>query len=145
MSYAFSALLKPKSVQKADNGDHKKFVFEKEVLELFEVIDGSKTDDNILSFLDYGKIKEGKMCQHIVCVLPYCASCDALEELIKNNKSKFQNLNKYEIVNISGVEKFNLYKSVTDVKNISKLIRNNLFIFYPLFFYCIQIIKSIYN
>lgn len=117
VSYAFSALLKPKSVQKADNGDHKKFVFEKEVLELFEVIDGSKTDDNILSFLDYGKIKEGKMCQHIVCVLPYCASCDALEKLIKYNKSKFKNLNEYEVINISGVDKFNLYKSVTDVKN----------------------------
>lgn len=117
VSYAFSALLKPKSVQKADNGDHKKFVFEKEVLELFEVIDGSKTDDNILSFLDYDKIKQGKMCQHIVCVLPYCASCDALEELIKSKKSKFKNLSEYEIINISGVEKFNLYKSVTDVKN----------------------------
>ena len=117
VSYAFSALLKPKSVQKADNGDHKKFVFEKEVLELFEVIDGSKTDDNILSFLDYDKIKQGKMCQHIVCVLPYCASCDALEELIKNNTGKFKNLIEYEIINISGVEKFNLYKSVTDVKN----------------------------
>ncbi len=117
VSYAFSALLKPKSVQKADNGDHKRFVFEKEVLELFEVIDGSKTDENILSFLDYDRIKQGKMCQHIVCVLPYCASCDALEELIKSKKSKFQNLSKYEIVNISGVEKFNLYKSVTDVKN----------------------------
>ncbi|WP_301082292.1 Eco57I restriction-modification methylase domain-containing protein [Thomasclavelia cocleata] len=117
VSYAFSALLKPKSVRKADNDDHKRFVFEKEVLELFEVIDGSKTDDNILSFLDYDKIKQGKMCQHIVCVLPYCASCDALEELIKNNKNKFKNLNKYEIINISGVDKFNLYKSVTDVKN----------------------------
>ena len=117
VSYAFSALLKPKSIEKADNGDHKKFVFEKEVLELFEVIDGSKTDDNILGFLDYDKIKQGKMCQHIVCVLPYCASCDALEKLIKDNKRKFKNLNKYEIVNISGVEKFNLYKSVTDVKN----------------------------
>lgn len=117
VSYAFSALLKPKSVQKADNGDHKRFVFEKEVLELFEVIDGSKTDDNILSFLDYDKIKQGKMCRHIVCVLPYCASCDALEELIKNNGSKFKSLNKYEIINISGVDKFNFYKSVTDIKN----------------------------
>lgn len=117
VSYAFSALLKPKSIQKTDNGDHKKFVFEKEVLELFEVIDGSKTDDSILSFLDYAKIKQGRMCQHIVCVLPYCASCDALEQLIKDNKSKFKNLSKYEIINISGVDKFNLYKNVTDVKN----------------------------
>lgn len=125
VSYAFSALLKPKSVQKADNDDHKKFVFEKEVLELFEVIDGSKTDDNILSFLDYDKIKQGKMCQHIVCVLPYCASCDALEELIKSKKSKFKNLSEYEIINISGVEKFNLYKSVTDVKNKIKKCETN--------------------
>lgn len=42
------------------------------------------------------------MCRHIVCVLPYRASCDALEVLIKNNK--FKHLSDYEIINISGVE-----------------------------------------
>ena len=32
-------------------------------------IDGKKRDDNIFSFLNYEKIKEGKMCRHIVMVL----------------------------------------------------------------------------
>lgn len=117
ISYAFSALLKPKSIQQADNGNHKKFVFEKEVLELFEVIDGSKSDDNVLGFLDYKPIQDGMMCRHIVCVLPYRASCDALEKLIQDNKRKFKNLKNYEIINISGVENPNQYKSVKDVKN----------------------------
>lgn len=42
VSFAFSALLKPKSVKKADDGSHKKFVFEQEVLDLLEVIDGQQ-------------------------------------------------------------------------------------------------------
>lgn len=44
MSDAFSALFKPKSVIKAVNGNHKLFVHEQEILELLEVIDGSKED-----------------------------------------------------------------------------------------------------
>lgn len=104
ISFAFSALLKPKSVKKADDGSHKQFVYEKEILELLEVIDGSKEDDELLGFLDYDKIKEGNMCRHIVMVLPYCASCDAMEALIRNNSDKFKNLKDYEIVNISGLD-----------------------------------------
>ena len=44
------------------------------------------------------------MCRHMVMVLPYCASCDAMEELISTNKDLFKNLGEYEIINISGVE-----------------------------------------
>lgn len=115
-TYAFSALFKPQSIKKADDGTHKKFIYEKEILDLLEVIDGSKEDDELLGFLDYDKLKEGKMCRHIVIVLPYCASCDALEELIKTNKDKFRNLGGYEIVNISGVDKPNAYKSPKEIK-----------------------------
>ena len=115
-TYAFSALFKPQSIKKADDGTHKKFIYEKEILDLLEVIDGSKEDDELLGFLDYDKLKEGKMCRHIVIVLPYCASCDALEELIKTNKDKFRNLDNYEIVNISGVDKPNAYKSPKEIK-----------------------------
>ncbi|MBE5751818.1 MAG: restriction endonuclease [Clostridiales bacterium] len=115
-TYAFSALFKPQSIKKADDGTHKKFIYEREILDLLEVIDGSKSDDELLGFLDYDKLKEGKMCRHIVIVLPYCASCDALEELIKTNKDKFHNLNGYEIVNISGVDKPNAYKSPKEIK-----------------------------
>lgn len=116
-TYAFSALLKPQSIKKAEDGSHKKFENEQEILELFEVIDGSKEDEEVLGFLNYDKIKQGKMCRHIVCVLPYCASCDALEELIKNNKDKFKNLNEYEIINISGVDNPNEYKTIARIKD----------------------------
>ena len=116
-TYAFSALLKPKSIKKDGAGKHKEFEYESEVLDLFEVIDGSKEDENLLGFLDYDKIKDGKMCRHIVIVLPYCASCDALEALIKSNAEKFRNLREYEIINISGVEKPNAYNSPDDIKN----------------------------
>ncbi len=118
-TYAFSALFKPRSITKDTNGLHKQFVYEKEVLDLFEVIDGSKADDNLLSFLNYDKLKEGKMCRHIVIVLPYCAACDALEALIKNNSDKFRNLNDYEIINISGVDRPDAYeKPETIIKAI---------------------------
>lgn len=112
-TYAFSALFKPKSIKKADDGSHKLFENEEELLDLFSVIDGSKEDDCLLGFLDYDKIKEGKMCRHMVIVLPYCASCDALEALIKNNEKHFKNLGEYEIVNISGVDSPNKYKTAT--------------------------------
>ncbi len=116
MSDAFSALFKPKSVVKADNGSHKLFVHEQEILDLLEVIDGSKEDEELLGFLDYDKIKSGKMCRHIVVVLPFCASCDALEALIQNNAEKFKNLNDYEIINISGVDNPNRYKKPDYIK-----------------------------
>lgn len=116
MSDAFSALFKPKSVVKADNGNHKLFVHEQEILELLEVIDGSKEDEELLGFLDYDRIKDGKMCRHIVVVLPYCASCDALEALINDNADKFKNLNDYEIINISGIDNPNRYKKPSDIK-----------------------------
>ncbi len=115
-TYAFSALFKPKSIKKANDGSHKEFIYEKEVLNLFEVIDGSKEDDELLSFLDYDRIKDGNMCRHIVCVLPYCASCDALEKLLADNKDNFRNLQDYTIVNISGIDKPNEYNNINAVK-----------------------------
>lgn len=126
-TYAFSALLKPQSIKKVESGLHKKFENEHEILELLEVIDGSKEDDDVLGFLNYDKIKQGKMCRHIVCVLPYCASCDALEELIKDNKDKFKNLNEYEIINISGVDYSNKYRTIAEIKDkIKECEKNNI-------------------
>lgn len=116
ITYAFSALFKPVSIMKdVENNLHKKFEHEKEVVELLKVIDGSKKDKNILGFLDYDKLKEGNMCRHIVCVLPFRASCDALEKLIKNNK--FKNLSKYKIINISGVDGDKNYKNIQSVQS----------------------------
>lgn len=116
VSYAFSALLKPKSIRKADDGSHKQFAYEQEILDLLSVIDGSKDDDELLGFLDYEKIKSGSMCRHIVCVLPYCASCDSMEALIRSHADQFRNLGEYEIINISGVDQPNAYRSPADIK-----------------------------
>lgn len=120
MSDAFSVLFAPKSVRKASNGSHQLFVHEQQILDLLEVIDGSKEDDQLLGFLDYDKIKKGNMCRHIVCVLPYCASCDALEALIRNNADKFRNLNEYEIINISGVDNPTRYRTPSEIKEAIK-------------------------
>lgn len=115
VTYAFSELFRPQSITKDTKTNlHQKFIHEKEILDLLKVIDGSDEDANLLSFLDYDKIKEGKMCRHIVCVLPYRASCDALEELIKNNK--FKHLSNYEIINISGVENEKNFKDTQAVQ-----------------------------
>lgn len=115
VTYAFSELFRPQSIAiDKENKLHKKFKYEQEILDLLKVIDGSEEDANLLSFLDYDKIKEGKMCRHIVCVLPYRASCDALEELIKNQD--FKHLSNYEIINISGVENEKNFKDTQAVQ-----------------------------
>lgn len=116
VTYAFSELFRPKSILKDTKTElHKKFVHEQEIIDLLNVIDGTKNDDNLLSFLDYDKLKEGKMCRHIVCVLPYRASCDAFESLIKSNE--FKNLDSYELINISGVENEKIFKDTQSVKS----------------------------
>lgn len=99
-------LFRPHSISKDTTAEkkHRIFVHEKEVLDLLRVIDGSAEDENLLGFLDYDKLKEGKMCRHIVMVLPFCASCDAMEKLICDNNDEFKNLNDYTLVNIAGHE-----------------------------------------
>lgn len=113
---AMGELFRPQSTHKSTDNSHKKFVHEKEVLDFLEIIDGSKDDPNILGFLNYNKIKKGNMCRHIVMVLPYCASCDALEHLLSVNQNKFMNLKDYQIINISGIDNPNLYKDTNAVK-----------------------------
>lgn len=118
VTFAFSKLFEPESIKKDTiNNGHKKFKNKAEILDLLQVIDGSKEDENLLGFLDYDKIKEGKMCRHMVMVLPYCASCDAMEELLRDRKDIFKNLNEYEIINISGVDAGKIYKKPSDIKN----------------------------
>ena len=93
---------------------------------MLEVIDGTKEDENLLGFLDYDKIKDGKMCRHMVCVLPFRASCDAMSTLIQRNRDKFKNLSDYEIINIAGFDDERKYKSTDDVKReIRKLESQN--------------------
>jgi len=117
-TYAFSAFFAPESITPQEDGSHRRFKFEKEIRELFQVIDGSKQDDELLGFLDYDKIKNGMMCRHIVCVLPYCASCDALAALIarESKKGTFKNLADYQIINIAGHDMPPEYADVEGVK-----------------------------
>ena len=118
IKYKLSELLKPKSIKKDNSKEkkHKYFNYEPEIREMLLAIDGSKKDNELFSFLNYDKIKEGNMCRHMVMVLPYCASCDAMEELINAMKEQFNNLNEYEIINISGVDNPKKYKSIRDIK-----------------------------
>ncbi|MDR1430877.1 MAG: Eco57I restriction-modification methylase domain-containing protein [Propionibacteriaceae bacterium] len=116
ISLALSALLEPRSIRKDNDDLHKQFKHEPEILDLLRVIDGSQQDDNLLGFLDYDRIKQGMMCRHMVMVLPYCASCDAMEALIQSHSGDFRNLGDYQIINISGVEGARRYRSPEDVK-----------------------------
>ena len=112
-----SALLRPQSIDKDAAGNYKKFENESEVCDLLRAIDGSQEDENIFSFLNYDKVKQGEMCHHMVFVLPYRASCDAMQELITNNPDKFDNLSQYEIINIAGVDGNTSYPSVETIKS----------------------------
>ena len=125
VTYAFSALFEPQAIKKQSDGTHKKFKYEQEILDLLQVIDGSKDDEELLGFLNYDKIKDGKMCRHIVIVLPYCASCDALETLIKDHAEEFKNLNEYEIINISGVDQPQKYRTPEAIKSAIKSCEDN--------------------
>lgn len=115
-STSLSDLFMPMSIKKDGNGLHKEFKHNKEVLDLFKAIDGSKEDKNILSFLNDERIKKGNMCRHIVFVLPYRASCDALENLINNHSKEFFNIRDYKIINISGVDNNKQYKTIDSIK-----------------------------
>ena len=123
VSLALSALFKPQSIKKdTKTNGHQKFVHEDEVFDLLKIIDGTSSDAKLLGFLDYDKIKQGQMCRHIVMVLPYCASCDAMEKLISDHALEFKNLGEYEILNISGVDAQRHFRMPTDIKNrVAKL------------------------
>jgi len=103
ISAKLSELFKPRCLDYKEGYDS--FIHEQEVLDLLQAIDGSKEDQSVFPFLDYDKIKRGKMCRHMVFVLPWRASCDAMEKLLKRNIAKFKNLSEYEILNISGLHR----------------------------------------
>ena len=122
----FRELFRPMSMEKDASPKrlHRKFVHEKEVVDLLRAIGGAVDEPGILPFLKYEKIEKGQMCHHIVCVLPYCASCDALEALLdpRNRKYRgtFGKLGEYKVVNISGTEVKKGFVKIADVvKTIS--------------------------
>lgn len=116
ITYAFSELFRPHSMTPKRDGSHRQFLHEPEILDLLEVIDGTKEDENLLGFLDYDKIKEGKMCRHIVVVLPFRASCDAMAALIQRKKERFKNLRDYDVINIAGFDEERKYATTDIVK-----------------------------
>ncbi|MBO1084962.1 MULTISPECIES: Eco57I restriction-modification methylase domain-containing protein [Enterococcus] len=113
-SAELNILFQPRST-KDEDGATTKFTFESEVLTLLKAIDGSEPDENIFPFLDYDNIKRGKLTQHMVFVLPYKNSADAMERLLAAEKENFKNLNQYEILNVAGnTTTLKKVKEVTD-------------------------------
>lgn len=104
-----------------------KFKYEDKVLGLLKAIDGTETDSNIFPFLKYERIQKGKMCSHMVWVLPFQSSCDAMERLLKSTTSQLTKLRQYsedfkegyEIINISG---FNCPKKYNSPDKVTKAI-----------------------
>ena len=125
ITYVFSELFRPQSMTTKRDGSHRQFLHEPEILDLLEVIDGTKEDENLLGFLDYDKIKDGKMCRHIVVVLPFRASCDAMAALIQREKNRFKNLCDYEVINIAGFDEERKYATTDIVKGKIKTCEEN--------------------
>lgn len=116
VTVAFGELFMPKAIKKSSEGLHRQFVHETEIFDFLHAIEGSREDANILAFLDNERIRQGKLCRHIVCVLPYRASCDAMEKILKEHASEFRNLSQYEVINIAGIEdekRFNKQEKIT--------------------------------
>lgn len=117
VSAALSELMRPCSIP-ADKafGMHRKFAHEREVLALLRSIDGAETTGDMLPFLDLDQIKRGKMCRHIVMVLPYRASCDAMEAMLEAHREEFKNLRHYDILNIAGLDGRDDFPTVDSVR-----------------------------
>lgn len=97
----FSELFGTESSSKK-NSNYNVFKHESKVIEILKAFDGTGSSKTIFPILNYEKIQNGKMAQHIVMVLPFKASCDAMELLFQKYKSEFFNFNEYQIINIAG-------------------------------------------
>lgn len=119
-SSALSMLFKPKNIINKP-GCPAQFKHEPQVLELLGAIDGQNPSENILPFLAIKRIQQGKLCRHIVMVLPYRASCDAMEQLLLQH-TEFENLSQYQILNIAG---FNCPSYLSSPENVASAIENS--------------------
>ena len=92
------------------------FVHRAEVEEFVRILDGSDEGESegVLSLLAYPGIQEKKLCQHVVIVLPYCASCDAFANLLSSGK--YKTLGAYHVLNISGHNRAAKYDDPSAVK-----------------------------
>lgn len=122
-----SELFSPASVEKTEIP---MFRHEDMVVGLLQAIDGTKEDPNIFPFLDYKRIQDGNMCRHMVWVLPFQSSCDAMERLLNNsNLSKLRVFSEthtdgYEIINISGYNCPKHYSGKDAAKKVRKAIED---------------------
>ena len=115
-------LFVPMSKNKNDD-NHVKFKHESNVLEILRALDGSVGSESIFPILNYDKLKEGKMAHHIVMVLPFKASCDAMGKLLTDHKGDYTNFNDYEIINIAGHDapsRQNVKKKIENYANEGK-------------------------
>lgn len=118
LSAGLSELFRPCSISKSPNTKaHLKFAHHEEVLKLLQAIDGAEQDSEILALLGLDEIQQGKMCRHIVFVLPYRASCDAMEALLSEHKDAFRHLGNYAIINIAGLDSEERYPTTESVKH----------------------------
>jgi len=122
--YQLSVLFDTMTVNNDDGTRRQQFLYRAEVLELLQAIDGKEHDTNIFSFLDYKKIQEGEMCHHMVMVLPSRNACDAMEALLNEESANgsFNHLNEYAIINLSGNDGPNEYKSDDYSRNVKDFI-----------------------
>lgn len=122
--YQLGVLFDTKIINNEDGTRQQQFTYHTEVLELLQAIDGSKNDANIFGFLDYEKIQQGEMCHHMVMVLPSRNACDAMELLLKEEsvKQTFCHLKDYHVINLSGFDCPNEYKSSDYSRNVKDFI-----------------------
>ena len=113
-SAELNVLFAPESTAKS-KASKTNFKHESDVLNLLKAIDGSDEDEYIFPFLNYKRIKDGKLAQHMVFVLPFKNSVDAMDRLLNAHKVEFQNLGSYEILNVAG--NTSRFSNVSEVQN----------------------------
>ncbi|MBR4170502.1 MAG: DEAD/DEAH box helicase family protein, partial [Kiritimatiellae bacterium] len=102
--------------QDADGNFTGTFAHPDEVAEFLRILDGSDEGESegFLSLLNHPRIIEGKLCRHVVMVLPRMASCDAMATALSS--SGFKTLSQYHVLNISGHNRPAKYDDPTEVK-----------------------------
>lgn len=102
--------------QDADGNFTGAFAHPDEVAEFLRILDGSDEGESegFLSLLNHPRIVEGKLCHHVVMVLPRMASCDAMAAALVTGG--FKTLSLYHVLNISGHNRPAKYDDPSKVK-----------------------------
>ena len=111
---SFSEIFRPAVDE--NGGFTGKFVHEREVTEFLRVFNGSDEGEKtgFIALFKYLKDRKIRLCSHVVMVLPYCASCDAMENLLRSGE--YDLLGEYEILNISGHKRSKVFDDPAAVK-----------------------------